>query len=133
MKTTLVFKNVHNLVKFAQAQGKGCEAYTNKVIPPAIYFVKDQGIYVMPSYVKDPLVSAESPEFKNLVIYAEGFNPKKDDNVQDKARQAVGGSDLAVAIDVSSYQFDGSSTTTLTLKIEVDDVDEDCDVEWILE
>ena len=133
MKTTLVFKNVHNLVKFAQAQGEGREAYTNEVIAPAIYFVKDRGIYVMPSHFKDSTASPQSPESKALVIYAEGFNPDKDTDVWSKARRAVGGSDFAVAIDVSYYQFDGSPTTTLTLKIEVDDVDESCDVEWILE
>lgn len=131
MKTTLVFKNVLDLVKFANAQGEGREAYTNKVIPPAIYFVKDRGIYVMPSYFKDTSLCPKS--IKDNVIYAEGFHPDKDIDVWDRARAAVGGSDFAVSIDVSPYSFDGSVLTCLTLKIEVDNVDENCVVEWISE
>lgn len=63
-------------------------------IPPHASIVKDDGIYLMAA-TETRLVGGET---KNFVVYAEGMDPNKDEDVWDAARNAVGGSDFSESI-----------------------------------
>lgn len=66
---------------------------TNK---PQLFFVKDEGIYLMTAAVMEKI-----PEDKSHVAYAKGYAPT-DKDVWEKSRNAVGGDDFAEAIELSS-------------------------------
>ena len=84
------------------------EAKLKGKIKPALWLVKDEGIYLMSNGKGD-----DRPD----VVYAKGFNPKERDrmDVWDDARAAVGGDDFAELIDhdtsKSFCEFDTKSNT----------------------
>lgn len=55
-----------------------------------IMLVKDDGVYLM-SFGDKP--TNAGPEWKRTVAYAKGFDPRKDQEVWDKSRDAMGGDD----------------------------------------
>lgn len=55
-----------------------------------IMLVKDDGVYLM-SFGDKP--ANAGPDWKRTVAYARGFDPKKDAEVWDKSRDAMGGDD----------------------------------------
>ena len=73
--------------------------YTKKTTKQkGFYFVKDEGIYVMNGYAN------EDPE-DNLVVYALGYDPHKDDDVWERSWRAVGRDDFAESIPLSDEQL----------------------------
>ncbi|MCY4641756.1 MAG: DUF3085 domain-containing protein [Gammaproteobacteria bacterium] len=69
------------IVKKLNEQGK---------IKPALWLVKDNGIYIMSNGDGD-----NRPD----VVYAQGYNPNKDGDMWDKCRDAMGGDDCCELID----------------------------------
>ena len=73
--------------------------YTNKTTKQkGFYFVKDEGIYVMNGY-------ANKDNEDNLVVYALGYDPHKDDDVWERSWRAVGRDDFAESIPLSDDQL----------------------------
>jgi hypothetical protein len=73
-------------------------AYTTEPVKaPAIILVHDQGIYVMSN--GNPGDIREEGKPGQFVAYAEGFDPEKNDDWWDAARDAVGGDDFAETLD----------------------------------
>ena len=92
-------KTMKDLARNTLAKGKFRVPYTKKTTKQkGFYFVKDEGIYVMNSYAN------EDPE-DNLVVYALGYDPHKDDDVWERSRRAVGGDDFAESIPLSEQQL----------------------------
>ena len=62
--------------------------YTNETTKEkGLWLVKDEGIYLMQAFY--------SKERSAPIIYAESFDPSKDDSVWDRSVGAVGGDDFA--------------------------------------
>jgi len=59
-------------------------------VPAQFSFVKDDGIYIMAA-TKERLPGEDT---LNFVVYAEGYDPRKDDDVWMRSREAVGGDDF---------------------------------------
>ena len=72
-----------------------------RLAPPCLWLVKDEGIYLM-SPGLDPDPDSDDPPRRPPVAYADGFDPNRDDRmaVWDRARDAVGGDDFAEDIPV---------------------------------
>ncbi len=109
--TKLTFSNqaVLRCVEHALAAPKHGKGYgdTGEAVP-ALFFVKDEGIYVMSNgEPRDPITST-SPNGKHeietsFVAYAKGYNPRVGDRGEnwDKCRAAVGGDDFSETIDLT--------------------------------
>ena len=81
------------------AKGKFRVPYTKKTTKQkGFYFVKDEGIYVMNGY-------ADKDHEDNLVVYALGYDPHKDDDVWERSWRAVGRDDFAESIPLSDDQL----------------------------
>lgn len=67
------------------------------VARPAIWLVKDEGIYLMSTGIYPEGHERALPGGRMAVAYAVGFDPRRDDrlDVWDRARDAVGGDDFA--------------------------------------
>ena len=81
-----------------------------------MFFVKDDGIYLMAGNA-----FVEMPKDNSHFVYAEGFNPKKDKDVWEKCRNAVGGDDFGETIFPSkmmlaNIQAGADVLITITLK-----------------
>lgn len=104
MKTKLIFKSSEALKRLASGtiqSNKFRIPYSNKhTDEKGFLFVKDDGIYVMNAYA-----GGVPPNKLGTVAYAKGFNPNKDKNVWDKARDAVGGDDFGEFIRLSPSQL----------------------------
>ena len=102
MSARLRFKSSKTLKDLASntlAKDKFRIPYTKKTTKQkGFYFVKDEGIYVMNSYAN------EDPE-DNLVVYALGYDPHKDDDVWERSWRAVGRDDFAESIPLSEQQL----------------------------
>lgn len=102
MSARLRFKSSKTLKDLASntlAKDKFRIPYTKKTTKQkGIYFVKDEGIYVMNSY-------ADKDHEDNLVVYALGYDPHKDEDVWERSRRAVGGDDFAESIPLSEQQL----------------------------
>ena len=92
-------KTMKDLARNTLAKGKFRVPYTKKTTKQkGFYFVKDEGIYVMNGY-------ANKDNEDNLVVYALGYDPHKDDDVWERSRRAVGGDDFAESIPLSDEQL----------------------------
>ena len=92
-------KTMKDLARNTLAKGKFRVPYTKKTTKQkGFYFVKDEGIYVMNGYAN------EDPE-ENLVVYALGYDPHKDDDVWERSWRAVGRDDFAESIPLSDEQL----------------------------
>lgn len=60
-------------------------------VPAHFSFVKDDGIYIMAA-TEERLPGEDT---LNFVVYAEGYDPRKDDDVWMRSREAVGGDDFS--------------------------------------
>lgn len=67
------------------------------VARPALWLVKDEGIYLMSTGLYPEGHERALPGGRAAVAYAVGFDPRRDDrlDVWDRARDAVGGDDFA--------------------------------------
>ncbi|WP_163468243.1 DUF3085 domain-containing protein, partial [Klebsiella michiganensis] len=72
------------------------------ITDPGIVLVKDEGVYVISSGLPHDAVDDEGRLF---VAYAEGFNPKKDDEVRSR-QQAFSGDDFAEYMPIDRRLFD---------------------------
>ncbi len=88
--TDLKFKSSEDLKILASQTLKATsfkKPYTNKTTKEkGLWFVKDEGIYLMKAFATEK----DMP-----IIYAESFDPSKDDDVWDRSVIAVGGDDFA--------------------------------------
>ena len=102
MSARLRFKSSKTLKDLASntlAKDKFRIPYTKKTTKQkGFYFVKDEGIYVMNGYAN------KDPE-DNLVVYALGYDPHKDDDVWERSWRAVGRDDFAESIPLSEQQL----------------------------
>jgi hypothetical protein len=64
---------------------------------PALFFVHDQGVYLMSNGEPRDIITADGKE-TTYVAYAEHCNPKTDADWWDNARGLVGGDDFAETI-----------------------------------
>lgn len=67
------------------------EPYGYEAGGPGLLFVKDEGVYLMSN--------GTDTSARETVTYAEGYNPKTDEDVWEKSRDAVGGDDFAERLD----------------------------------
>lgn len=75
-------------------------------VPPALFLVKDQGVYLMSSGIpnlKDPKANDEN---RSLVLYADGLNPEKNefDDWWNKAIDIMGGDDCCISLEISFFE-----------------------------
>ena len=100
--TKLKFRGSKTLQKLAQRtieEEKFIVPYTKKIsLKRSFCLVKDDGIYLMNNYISDK-------EEKNIVVYAQGFNPKTNENVFEDSYLAVGGDDFAEPISLPLEQL----------------------------
>jgi hypothetical protein len=100
--TKLKFRGSKTLQKLAQRtieEEKFIVPYTKKIsLKRSFCLVKDEGIYLMNNYISDK-------KEKNLVVYAQGFNPKTNKNVWEDSYNAVGGDDFGESIPLSLGQL----------------------------
>jgi hypothetical protein len=115
------------IVEFTMARKEFEGAYGSKPPKePSLFLVHDDGIYVMPA-TKDRLYDMDCPataatlkeieglvgeerkkamegkKARSLVAYAKGFDPNKDEDVWEAARDAVGGDDFAENIPCAPF------------------------------
>ena len=100
--TKLKFRGSRTLQKLAQRtieEEKFIVPYTKKIsLKRSFCLVKDDGIYLMNNYISDK-------KEKNIVVYAQGFNPKTNKNVWEDSYNAVGGDDFGEPIPLSLAQL----------------------------
>ena len=102
--TRLVFKNGEALKRLAV----GTEQATKFRIPysdkdtnqKGFLFVKDDGIYLMNAYA-----GGLPPNELGTVVYANSFDPNKDEDVWERSRGAVGGDDFGEFIPLGAVEL----------------------------
>lgn len=89
-------------------------------VPPAIHWVKDDGIYLLSSSAERDVVDGTS----SRVVYAQGYDPRTDADVWEKARAAVGGDDFVEALPIEWFTplLTDESIVTVTLTVTSKDV-----------
>ena len=91
--TRLVFDNGEALRRLAIGTMKAEKfriPYTDQATSDkGVLFVKDEGIYLMNAYA-----GGKPPNALGTVVYADSFDPNKDEEVWERSRQAVGGDDF---------------------------------------
>lgn len=96
--TKLTFKSSEGLKTLAEQTLKTMffkYPYTKETTKEkGLWLVKDEGIYLMKAFV-----GSEKEEMP--IIYAEGFDPYKDEDVWDRSVDAVGGDDFAMFLPFS--------------------------------
>ncbi len=94
----LVFNNSEALKCLAKGTLNAKEfrlPYTDKhTEDKGVLFVKDSGIYLMNAYAGE-----SSPHELGTVVFAESFDPAKDEDVWERSREAVGGDDFGEFLD----------------------------------
>lgn len=69
---------------------------------PALFFVHDQGVYLMSNGEPRDIVTTDETAETTYVAYAEHCNPKTDDEWWDNSRDLVGGDDFAETLPINS-------------------------------
>ena len=91
--TRLVFDNGEALRRLAIGTMKAEKfriPYTDQdTSDKGVLFVKDEGIYIMNAYA-----GGKPPNELGTVVFAESYDPNKDEEVWERSRQAVGGDDF---------------------------------------
>ena len=91
--TRLVFDNGEALRRLAIGTMKAEKfriPYTDQATSDkGVLFVKDEGIYLMNAYA-----GGKPPNELGTVVFAESYDPTKDEDVWERSRQAVGGDDF---------------------------------------
>lgn len=91
--TRLVFDNGEALRRLAIGTMKAEKfriPYTDQATSDkGVLFVKDEGIYLMNAYA-----GGKPPNELGTVVFAESYDPNKDEDVWERSRQAVGGDDF---------------------------------------
>ncbi len=123
--TTLTFQNdeLARLARITNIHGFGKEQpfnlpYTKETTKEAGFFlVKDEGIYVMNAFKHDDFTGKE---IKNVVSYADGFNPKTNENVWEDSHH-ISGDDFAEFVPVSKEMLITLGRNQGSLEIELTD------------
>ena len=105
MTTRLVFrssKNLRNLAKETLQRVDFLVPYSGGKTTKerSILIVKDEGIYLCSNFK-----TQRSPSEEGFVIYARGFNPSKNRECWDDARDAVGGDNFAERVPMTDEQL----------------------------
>jgi len=91
--TRLVFDNGEALRRLAIGTMKAEKfriPYTDQdTSDKGVLLVKDEGIYLMNAYA-----GGKPPNELGTVVFAESYDPTKDEDVWERSRQAVGGDDF---------------------------------------
>ena len=91
--TRLVFDNGEALRRLAIGTMKAKKfriPYTDQdTSDKGVLLVKDEGIYLMNAYA-----GGKPPNELGTVVFAESYDPNKDEEVWERSRQAVGGDDF---------------------------------------
>ena len=91
--TRLVFDNGEALRRLAIGTMKAEKfriPYTDQdTSDKGVLLVKDEGIYLMNAYA-----GGKPPNELGTVVFAESYDPNKDEDVWERSRQAVGGDDF---------------------------------------
>lgn len=91
--TRLVFDNGEALRRLAIGTMKAEKfriPYTDQdTSDKGVLLVKDEGIYLMNAYA-----GGKPPNELGTVVFAESYDPTKDEEVWERSRQAVGGDDF---------------------------------------
>ena len=91
--TRLVFDNGEALRRLAIGTMKAEKfriPYTDQdTSDKGVLLVKDEGIYLMNAYA-----GGKPPNKLGTVVFAESYDPTKDEDVWERSRQAVGGDDF---------------------------------------
>ena len=91
--TRLVFDNGEALRRLAIGTMKAEKfriPYTDQdTSEKGVLLVKDEGIYLMNAYA-----GGKPPNELGTVVFADSFDPNKDEEVWERSRQAVGGDDF---------------------------------------
>lgn len=87
---------IRALVEHSKAAKEHCAPF-QKAAFPALVLVHDSGIYLMSS-------GRNQTETKPLVVYAIGYDPSKDEDYYQAARQAVGGDDFAEHLPLGAFE-----------------------------
>ena len=92
--TKLTFKSSEGLQTLAEQTLKTTffkMPYTNETTKEkGLWLVKDEGIYLMKAFAQPAKSEKDMP-----IVYAESFDPYKDEDVWDRSVDAVGGDDFA--------------------------------------
>lgn len=97
---TCVFKSdeVYRCVEHALNSTQWSMGWMEELNPvPGLFFVHDQGVYVMSNGVPTDMASEQTA----YVAFAEHCNPKIDDDWWDNSRELVGGDDFAEVVPVN--------------------------------
>ena len=91
-----------------------------ELVPPALHFVHDDGIYLLSSSAERDIVEGNT----SRVVYAKGYDPRTDEDVWEKARAAVGGDDFVEALPIEWFTplLTDESIVTVTLTVTSKDV-----------
>jgi hypothetical protein len=89
-------------------------------VPAALHWVKDDGIYLLSSSAERDIVDGTS----SRVVYAQGYDPRTDADVWEKARAVVGGDDFVEALPIEWFTplLTDESIVTVTLVVTSKDV-----------
>ena len=92
-------KKLKSLAKETLKHKKFNLPYTTKTTSKkGMFFVKDEGIYLMNAFKAD---NGKTPRENGFVVYASGYNPKTNENCWEDCRYAVGGDDFGEFIHLS--------------------------------
>mgnify|MGYP001164668168 CR=1 FL=1 len=96
------------------------EQLDREKVGPSIHWVKDDGIYLLSSSAERDVVDGTS----SRVVYAQGYDPRTDADVWEKARAAVGGDDFVEALPIEWFTplLTDESIVTVTLTVTSKDV-----------
>ena len=83
---------------FGEHRALEAVAGEERLARPSLWLTKDAGIYLTSAGKPGWLEKAGSQRLKTC--YASGFDPGKDSEVWDRSREAVGGDDFSVAIEL---------------------------------
>lgn len=144
MSTVLTFEindKLKKLVEHTMAAKEFKGAYgSTPPKEPSLFFVHDDGIYIMTA-AKDFLYDMDCPKTvatlkeveglageerkkameskfaRGVVCYAKGFDPKKDEDVWEAARDAVGGDDFAENVPCAPFAEAIKQNKPLKMKV----------------
>lgn len=106
---TFDLDQVRPLVEHARASKKWGKTYGDDgPARPALWLVKDEGIYLMSNGIPPKLAdgTVAAPYQVGLVAYARGFDPTERDRMEvwDDAHEAVGGDDFADPLPIDWFE-----------------------------
>ncbi len=118
-KLTFSVEDIRKLVAHSKGKKHPDKFYGEPLtIKEFLYLVHDQGVYLMSG--ADEVLPAEDGKTQSFVTYAEGCDPRKDEDWYDQARYLVGGDDFGEPISLDFWEaalkgHDAVNAKTLTV------------------